>query len=120
MTLDRIMFTVQGCHVDIDGVRCELGDKLAILRAGGCILIPLDHDDRAAVRDFNSDLVGSDKDSWECYACTDPRVVMLALRWGEWCGSDDNAPWPETAQAVPSLDEAMQFVGTWLAQSLPQ
>ena len=121
MTLDHITFTTQGCHVEIDGVRCELVGKLSILRAGGCLLIPLDYDDHAAVEDLMSDLVGSPElKGLQIYACTDPRVVMLALRWGEWCDSYDNAPWPETAQAVPSRDEAMQYIGTWLAQSPPQ
>lgn len=119
MTFKHIIFTVQGCLVEIDGIRCELDSKLAFMRAGGSYLRAIDPDDQPAADALMDVRIGGgdsiESGAWEAWACTDPRVVALDIQCAEWRGDTDNAPWADTPHAEPQLDDAMQFIMTWLA-----
>jgi len=113
-TLANCLFSTSGCWIDIDGIRCDISSKLCFLQCGAVFLAPASPEDAEAADDLMDTLIGGD--DWQDWGCADARLVELAIRHDDWRADAQAAPWHDTAMQPLTATEAMQVVGTWLAQ----
>ncbi len=96
-TVTNAVFTsLSGCLVEIDGWQAEIDTKQSILLRGMCIVKAVDFDfTKHADR-----LMTCHVADWDNYACDDPVIVDLAMRYRDWSNDDQHRPWPDTPVEV--------------------